>query len=183
MPELSNPATGRARRHAVQMPLLYRPAESDAWHTGQTVNLSGSGILFRGRHRVAAKAPLDLSLELPRALTGEASVTLQCTARVVRDLTSFFSLGYWTYGAAFLSCRVLHPAADVGEAPRTASLRHRGNNLLSVIAGNTELILMRDDLDDAVRDAARRIRSASEELAALLRQVMPSPPPGMGGRP
>jgi hypothetical protein len=169
MAESHNPhGATRARRHAVQMPVLYRSTDSASWHTGQTVDLSASGVLFRGRQRLPRHAVLELSLEMPRALTGEGAVVLLCSARVVRHRASIFKPGSWTYGAAFQSCRVIHPAAP--GASHSAGLRHRSNNLLSIIAGNADLILMREDVHEDVRDAAQGIRAACEELASLLRQ-------------
>jgi signal transduction histidine kinase len=183
MPQPFHAAQGaRAQRHEVSLPLLYRPAGAGSWTRGETINLSGSGVLFRGRRRVPADAPVELSLELPRALTGEGSVLLFCSARIVRDHRSLFGLGPALIGAAFVSCKVVS-AATAGLAAEVTSVppgfRHQCNNLLSVILGSSEIILARADLDPAVREATVRIRQATEHLAALVAQVTgpPDPPP------
>src|SRR5580704_2967626 len=51
--------------------------------TGETVNLSSTGIGFRSRHSVSVGQPIEVYLTLPRELTGRSPEEVCCRARVV----------------------------------------------------------------------------------------------------
>lgn len=52
-----------------------------------------------------------------------------------------------------------------------AGVAHNFNNLLTVVLGNTELIEMRQDLPEAIRQDLRRITEAARRCSAIVRRI------------
>lgn len=77
-------ATFRARRprYDVERPIRYRPLEAPEWSTGSTVNVSATGVLFRGN----LPLPVGTGIELEIALSGvwAGGGNIRATARTVR---------------------------------------------------------------------------------------------------
>jgi hypothetical protein len=74
----------RATRYDMSAPLVYRCVDGDSWVAGQTVNVSRTGVLFRGpRPSVPAATRIEFILLLPSlGLPGRSRV--QCQGRIVR---------------------------------------------------------------------------------------------------
>jgi hypothetical protein len=76
--------TPRERRHAHVVPVLYRVNGVGEWLPGTSENLSRSGMLFRADFPVEPGVPVEVELEMPRELTGEAETKVICKAKVAR---------------------------------------------------------------------------------------------------
>ena len=76
--------TPRAHRYELSAPVLYRSVGEGDWHTGQTVNVSRTGLLFTQCRQVPqAAAELEFVLVLP-GLGHPGESRVQCQGRVVR---------------------------------------------------------------------------------------------------
>ena len=72
----------RRPRYDVDRPIRYRPLEAPEWSAGSTVNVSGTGVLFRGD----LPLPVGVEIELEIALSGvwAGGGNIRATARTVR---------------------------------------------------------------------------------------------------
>lgn len=77
--------TQRAHRFTLQIPVRYRLGGEKGWRHGETENISGSGVLFRGHCAAEAGAPLELCLMLP-ALSSGAAAQVICRGVIVRSV-------------------------------------------------------------------------------------------------
>lgn len=73
----------RAQRFSLQMGLRYRPANGE-WSDGSTENISRSGLLFRAQQPIPENTRIELRVQMPWELTGNAAAEVLCHARVVR---------------------------------------------------------------------------------------------------
>ena len=74
----------RAVRFAIEVPIRYRAVGEPGWHSGQSANISRSGVLFRSDDAVWPKTPVELILRLPLMLLGESGAEVVCSGEVVR---------------------------------------------------------------------------------------------------
>jgi hypothetical protein len=76
--------TPRERRHAHVVPVQYRVAGTMEWLSGNSENLSRSGLLFRASAGLELGTSVEVELEMPRELTGEAETKVVCKTKVAR---------------------------------------------------------------------------------------------------
>ncbi|HUO61037.1 MAG TPA: PilZ domain-containing protein [Candidatus Acidoferrales bacterium] len=76
--------TPRERRLRHQVPMLFRIAEGDEWAEATSENVSRSGLLFRTSSQLAVGANVELILEMPPELTGDAAARVVCEGAIVR---------------------------------------------------------------------------------------------------
>jgi hypothetical protein len=76
---------GRARRFDLRITLRYRENGEGQWHRGVTRNISYSGVLFQGEGWAEPQTPLELSLTLPRDVTGGWAAEVVCRGKVMRS--------------------------------------------------------------------------------------------------
>jgi PilZ domain len=74
----------RERRHAHVVPVQYREGKAGEWLPGTSENLSRSGLLFRAATALPLGAPVEIELEMPKELTGDAGSKVTCKATVAR---------------------------------------------------------------------------------------------------
>jgi len=75
----------RAERFSVHLPVRFRMLQGPTWLEGTTVNISESGVLFRTTSPLTAKTEIEMRLELPVVVRGEAAGEIVCLATVVRS--------------------------------------------------------------------------------------------------
>ena len=177
----SPPNVGRPKRFALDLPLEFRPQDSDRWCQATTENISANGILFRARKYVAPLTPVDVKLQLPAALTGDAVVRLLCSGYVVRSVEPQAPSEEAQVAATFLHAQVANGkpglAADLRLAQllavrgEVAKFTHRLNTLLFIILGNAELMLLEPGAESKVRSSAAQTRRAAEEATTLVRSL------------
>lgn len=70
-----------------RVPFRLRILEDPAGETfaAETVNLSEGGVCFRSHRALRVGTPLQLSLRMPREITGHSPVDVECRARVVHS--------------------------------------------------------------------------------------------------
>jgi len=73
------------RRFALRLPVRYRLHGEQTWRSGETENVSGSGVLFRGQAAAKAGTALELSLALPAVLESQETAEVICRGVVVRS--------------------------------------------------------------------------------------------------
>jgi hypothetical protein len=78
----------RAVRFAIEAPIRYRAVGEPGWHSGQSANISRSGVLFRGDEAVWPETPVEMILRLPLMLLGEAGAEVVCLGEVVRTVVT-----------------------------------------------------------------------------------------------
>jgi signal transduction histidine kinase len=174
----------RLQRFPLQLPMRYRYAGAYQWYRGITENISCSGMLFRGPVSLDEMAPIEVRMALPRQITGEAAATMLCGGFIARVLQPAPSLEESRLAATFTTYRLLttngHRRAEVNlsakasEAARDDLVEqfvHEFRNMLEVIIGHADLMLMREDLDQTVRISAMRIRDAGERAATLTKAL------------
>src|SRR5512135_3119766 len=180
------PALSSPKRFALELPIEFRAQHDHRWWPGKTENISANGMLFTARKRVLPLSPIQITLQLPAALTGDGAVRLLCFGYVVRALDPQPPSDEFRVAATLFDYRLVNgksgPAADLRQAQLLASrgdvatLAHRLTTLLCVIMGNAELLLL-DAADAArVRQACIRTRQATQEAATLLGSLVTMAP-------
>jgi signal transduction histidine kinase len=173
----------RLQRFPIQLPMRYRYAGAYQWYRGVTDNVSCSGILFRGPMAMDLFSPVEVRMALPKQITGEAAATMLCGGFIAR-VQDQRSVEETHLAATFTTFRLLttngHRRAEVNlsekatEAARDDLLEqfvHEFRNMLEVVIGHADLILMREDLDASLRTSAMRIRDAGERAATLTKAL------------
>ena len=79
----------RARRYDVHAPVRYRTSSDEPWHSGETKNVSRSGVLLRAEALLDLDMPIELIVDLPPVITGEPAAAVVCYGRVVRVDSTF----------------------------------------------------------------------------------------------
>ena len=175
------PGALRPKRFTVEVPLEYRPQDSDRWLQAKTQNISANGVLFRARKSVPPLTPVDLKMQLPASLTGQGVVRLLCSGYVVRSVEPQLPFQEAQVAATFLHAQLVNGkpglVADLRQAQLLAvrdevgKLAHRLNTLLFIILGNTELMLLEPGDEAKVRNFALQTRQAADEATALVRAL------------
>ncbi len=177
----SSPGPLRPKRFALDLPLEFRRHDSERWSPAKTENISANGILFRTRKSVPPLTPIDLKLQLPVALTGDGVVRLLCSGYVVRSVEPELPLQEALVAATFLHAQLANgkpgPVAEFRQAQLLAvrgevgELTHRLKNLLFIIVGNAELMLLEPHEELKLRNYAQQTRQAAEDASALVRSL------------
>lgn len=179
---LQRPA--RLMRFPLELPMRYRYAGAYNWYRGVTKNVSCSGMLFRGPVPMELFAPVEVRMALPREMTGDAAATMLCGGFIARLARDKRSVEESELAATFTTYRLLttngHRRAEINvtdkavEATRDDLIEgfvHEFRNILEVVIGHADLILMREELDPSVRTSALRIRDAGERAATLTKAL------------
>jgi hypothetical protein len=74
----------RAQRYKIELPIRYREKGWSGWQDGKTINISGSGVLFRGMRTLDRGALIEFTLTLPVVIAGEGPGQVGCDGVVVR---------------------------------------------------------------------------------------------------
>lgn len=88
-------------RFPIVVSLRYRSDDSD-WRDGESVNISGSGVLFRVERPLALQTPVEMSFALPVAVADRAPVRVVCRGQIVR-VAMPQSPGEWAMVAASIA--------------------------------------------------------------------------------
>ncbi|MFB3814944.1 MAG: PilZ domain-containing protein [Terriglobales bacterium] len=169
----------RGARFALGIAIRYRSAGSAKWHIGKTENISCSGVLLRCRAALQPATPVEVRFALPPQLSGEKALDVVCAGSIVRTVQPKLPFRRAAMAVAFETCRVARrqeeamvPAeAAPLAAARAGDVRHKLNNLLMVILGNSELLLLNTELDRRSHDALAQIRDAAERAGRLAREI------------
>jgi PilZ domain-containing protein len=78
----------RAVRFAIEVPVRFRALGQLEWLSGQSVNISRSGVLFRADQILLPETHVELILPLPVKLLGESGAQVVCSGDVVRTLAT-----------------------------------------------------------------------------------------------
>ncbi len=173
-----SPEILRPKRFDLELPIEFRPQNDDRWWPGRTENISANGVLFRARKGVPPLTPIEITMQLPPALTGDSTVRLLCSGHVVRSDEPPMLLGEAKVAATFFDYRLTNgkagPAGELRQAQLLATredaakLAHRLNTLLCVLMGNAELLLLEPGNESKVRTFCLQTRQATEEAASIV---------------
>jgi hypothetical protein len=106
----------RARRQAIDIPLVFRLTPENGWQTGRTVNLSRTGVLFKtGGPAPNPRQVIEFIVSLP-LLGPEADNPIQCTGRVTRLVPGNEAEGGLVVGVAIETFELLGPPTRLGGA-------------------------------------------------------------------
>jgi len=78
--------SSRAQRFQLHLPLKYRRLDEKAWHTGETRNISRSGLLFQAEDLLQPNVVLEINLVLPAEIAGLSPTEVVCRGEVVRTV-------------------------------------------------------------------------------------------------
>jgi signal transduction histidine kinase len=184
MGQIGDHGPARLQRFPLEMPMRYRYAGSYHWYRGVTKDVSCSGILFRGPVPMDLFAPVEVRMALPRQMTGDAAATILCGGFIARVPEEKPSLEEAELAATFTTYRLLttnghrrtqvNLSAKATEAARDDLIEqfvHEFRNMLEVVIGHADLILLKQELDPSVRLSAMRIRDAGERAATLTKAL------------
>ncbi len=76
----------RAQRFHLHLPLKYRRLDEQKWHSGETRNISRSGLLFKAEDYLQPKVVLEINLVLPAEIAGLSPTEVVCRGEVVRTV-------------------------------------------------------------------------------------------------
>jgi hypothetical protein len=169
----------RAKRFPIRTAVRYREIDSARWHIGRTKNLSCSGALIAGRHRLAPSTPVELILPLPSEISGKAQVRVLCSGSVVRVAASpRVPILRPSFAVHLREVRVLEEdlhliRTQLGNED-WRRLIHEMFNEIAVVVGSLELL----DNDEqnrgqrvaAIKQANNRVVSLLQRLTDLLRK-------------
>src|SRR5947209_5367169 len=159
----ASPRLPRAKRHRLHVPVEYRRPGDSRWNAAVTSNLSCTGALLeKTATSLHVGDELELRLTAPPALTGDASVPLLCTARVVRTETGTRGRIAAAIQNIWLEERTTADRKARGELVK--DLCHQISNSLTSIAGRAELLISGTSVntsDDAVSAQLKAIRDAA----------------------
>ncbi|MGI9102857.1 MAG: PilZ domain-containing protein [Terriglobales bacterium] len=171
----------RPKRFALELPLEFRRYDSDRWWAGRSEDISANGLLFRSRNPVPPLTPLDVKLELPSSLAGDATVRLLCSGYVVRTMAPETPSDEARIAATFFDFHLSNgkggPMSELRQAQRlamqseVARLFHRLNTLLFLIQGNAELVSLEPGNELKVRELTTRVLHAAEDASATVRTL------------
>ncbi len=177
MPAKNGPV--RARRFPMRMRLRYRAAGERHWHRGITDNVSCSGVLLRGRHLLPPSATVEMLVDVPRQIAGEARVVVLCRGHVVRVVERKLPLLPKALGVSVADYELLDGREAMAREARLwratsgmAELTHGLNDMLAVIIGSSELILSEPEATPRIKQNAANIRGAGQRAAAIVQQLL-----------
>jgi len=99
----------RARRLKLEnREMQFRERGSEQWLPGIVENISNSGVLFRTEHPVREKAAVEMILEMPKEITGQAQSMVLCSCTVVRTELPEEEGKPKAFGAVLWDYRFLH---------------------------------------------------------------------------
>lgn len=90
----------RATRRELRIPLRYRVSGVDEWHTGETVNISESGLLFSSNDMLEVDASVEITFQTKGTPLLQSSTRL---ALVVRRTLANWPETKLMFGAKFRS--------------------------------------------------------------------------------
>jgi hypothetical protein len=93
VPRRQNRVLPRAERFAIETTIRYRSVGQEGWYQGKTVNISGSGVLFRGKNLVVPKTRVEMIFPLPIRGSGGSGANVTCFGRIVRKVPQVGSKG------------------------------------------------------------------------------------------
>lgn len=76
-----------APRYSLKIPLRFRDMEDRSdpeGHTGETLNISRTGLFFVARISLLLGSTVELALRVPRELSGSTKSVVRCLGRIVR---------------------------------------------------------------------------------------------------
>jgi hypothetical protein len=74
----------RAQRFSLQIPILYRRQGDDTWLTGESLNISRSGVLFSAAIPLEPALPVELLLLMGEPPREKPVANIHCRARIAR---------------------------------------------------------------------------------------------------
>ena len=76
----------RAPRIPVKVPVKLRPTEGTTPYmlSAESVNLSGSGVLFSIDAKLKVGSTIEMTFTMPTEVAGAMPMKIRCTARIVR---------------------------------------------------------------------------------------------------
>jgi hypothetical protein len=98
------PATERRQlaRHALRTPLRFRStvvAADKSDHFTEALNISRGGFYFASSAPLQVGMPIEVTLRMPREVTGNQSEEMHCVARVVHVRNEAYGDGRIGFGA------------------------------------------------------------------------------------
>jgi hypothetical protein len=105
---VKEPLRIRAQRFAIQLALRYRIHGQGAWRRGETINLSSSGVLFRGEHFADPETPIEMNLMMP-AVNSTGAAEVVCRGTIARATPSSSANGHPALAVRILHYRVVCP--------------------------------------------------------------------------
>lgn len=167
----------RAERLTFETHVRYRPVGSARWHAGRPVNISRSGLLFRSKHSLPPKAPVDVLFSLPPELGGQERLHVMCCGYVSR-VERQSGGGPAAIATAFVDFNFLEHTLQgrrtrrvLQARKRTRDLFHNLNNELQVMLGTCEVALLNEALPEQLRRQLTRILQSGRRAADLVRQI------------
>lgn len=102
-------------RHSVRTPLRFRStgvAADKSDHFTEALNLSRGGFYFASSAPLQVGMPIEVSVRMPKEVTGGSSEELYCTARVVHVRNEAYGDGRIGFGAEIVKFSTT-PAPDL----------------------------------------------------------------------
>ena len=166
-------ASLRAKRFPIRTSVRYRELDAARWHNGRTENLSCSGALIAGRHRLAPSTPVEVILPLPSEIIGKAQVHVLCSGRVARVAASpRIPILRPSFAVHLREVRILEE--DVHRVRTELAnedwrhLIHDMFNEIEVVTGNIELL---DNDEQNRRQRIATIKQANNRVVSLLQRL------------
>ena len=98
----------RPPRYPIAAALEYRAASEAEWRRGTTVNISRSGILFRGEENLELKTILEMRILLSADMLGGEGAIVECWGPVIRQAPPDSADPRPGLAASFMRCRLRH---------------------------------------------------------------------------
>lgn len=89
---------GRAERRELRLPIRYRRLGQEEWHSGETINISESGLLFSSNELLEVESRLEITFQTLGTPLLQSSTRL---ALIVRRVLSTWPETRFYFGAQF----------------------------------------------------------------------------------
>lgn len=87
--------------------MRYRIIGERHWHMGTVVNLSATGVLFRGEHVVEVNSMIEVAVNVPKSLAEGQSSKMVSRGKVVRVSPDDTEPGSTVMATSFSHLRIL----------------------------------------------------------------------------
>jgi hypothetical protein len=105
---MPGPERRQMTRHSLRTPLRFRStgvAADKTEHFTEALNISRGGFYFASSAPLQVGMPIEVTLRIPREVTGSQNEEMHCTARVVHVKNEAYADGRIGFGAEIVKFR------------------------------------------------------------------------------
>lgn len=165
----------RAERYPLRTAVQLRTPAEPRWRHGVTENVSCTGMLVVSPVPLAPNTPVQVEMQAPSPLCGDATIPMVCDGRVVRSVPDPADRRRVRVAISVASVRL---PAGTDAVERMSSdgrpvreLVEELNRHLAIVVGNADLLLSSDAVVPAVASRLGEMKRAALLAASTIRKL------------